>query len=419
MMTASFQPHWDYAKFRIPMVKLGSFLEYLEFLWNGQFQVAQFKHYEAGCTLPGGIAAMWGRGSTDYALIEMKGSAINSLVPEQQCHLLKTIEEHEGTFTWVDVNIDDHRPDPPQPDDINQWIQVEKTIRLSHFQKFQFIKSETGSTYAAGDYNSKYLRIYNKHLDEKGNHVPRYEMKFKDPLYAPQVGEKLIASAKNGPSALAEACASLVIGSVNFLEIGKGTHRERDRVAPFWQKFLEELKVNPLKLIYIKVKSDMWKTISWLENTVAKSLVMADKFWKGLNKGGDFIDHLKQIGTSKITPDDEKKIANLVNFQKREDPILRSSDGSRTLLEPRYLIHGWEEEKLQQEREKVLIHHAEKEQELRTLGKQSKKRYYDSLSTIPPQFWPFDKTGFLLGTAEYSAYLPGEKGNTVAVLPTV
>ena len=406
-MSASFIPHWDYAKFRIPMDELPSFLDYLAMVWNCEWEFREVKYYDCAVTLPGGVLACWGRGSTDYALIEMKGSAINSLVPEQQVHLLKTIGEHGGSFTWIDVNIDDHRPEAPQPHDIERWVSQDKTIRLARFQKLGFIKSDTGSTFHAGDYNTKYLRIYNKHLNEKGEHIPRYEMKFKDPLYAEQAGQLLLSSAmKDGQDGIAETCCALVLGSVSFLEVGEGTHRERDKVAPFWEKFVEELKVSPVKLVYAKVKADIWKTISWLEKSVAKSLVMADKFWKGMNKGGDFISHLRSIGNAAIKPEDELKISNMVSFQKKGDPIIRSESGS-ALLHPRYLLQGWHDEVLARESETVASDFEEARLRAKYGTLADREAYQAKLNPRKPliQAWPFDVQGSLLETADYDTEL--------------
>ena len=415
-MTQLFIPHWDYAKFRIPMTELPSFLDYLAFIWDCAWEPREVKYYDFAVTLPGGVLACWGRGSTDYALVEMKGSAINSLVPEQQTHLLKTIGEHGGEFTWVDVNIDDHRPDAPQPHDIYQWVSKDKTIRLARFQKLGFIESDTGSTFHAGDYNTKYLRIYNKHLNEKGEHIPRYEMKFKDPMYAKQAGDLLLSAAvQDGQDGIADACVALVLGAVSFLEVGEGTHRERDKVAPFWERFIADFMVAPVKLTYIKAKADIWKTISWLETSVSKSLVMAEKFWKGMNKSGDFISHLRSLGNSAITKVDELKIANLVKFQRKADPIIRASNGA-ALLTPRYLVNGWEEEKLQREIEKRDVDIASSVIEQRYNRNHNKIAKY-----VPPseQQWPHDVQGKLLDTVEYPEYLPREKGNNVAMMPTI
>ena len=395
-MTASFVPHWDYAKFRIPLEFFPSFSMYLEEVTGCTWQSIKIKHYGSAATLPGGIIAMWERGHTDYALVEMKGGAINSLHPEQQAHLLRTIGDHDGEFTWVDVNIDDHRPDAPQPDQIHEWTQLNQ-IRLAHFHGRGYRWSESGSTFHAGDYNRKYLRNYNKHLDENGNHISRWEMKFKDPMYAKQAGHELITAARQGHEAVAAVCASLVIGAIEFYEVGEGKNRDRDRVAPFWQKFLDDLAITPLRLIYSKAKKTFDDKISWLEKQVAKSLAMVEAFWGRTRPvTSSFVGHLIKEGKKLITWEDKQTIENAVNEFKHDNGIIEGP-GGKVLLKPRYLVQGWEEERLAREIELAEIREeAQGPPMSRRFGGESPDD-----RPVPRQNWPYNVRGQVLPSADY------------------
>lgn len=209
-----------------------------------------------------------------------------------------------GKCTRVDVFLDDYNRtmSPTELHDIikrgdysgfriGHIAQTRESGRLTHDQVMFGRRGEKGS--------GKYLRIYDKALESKGEKdCIRYEVEFTQDK-AQQVFKKLCKT-QGDIEAFATLCGSLVGGCVNFVKRTGDKNIGRLDVYEFWSIIRDT--IGSLVIRAEKKVNNLTGVLEWTQRQVAPSLACLRKVWRNDQEFFNWMLDVLDDGDSRMGP---------------------------------------------------------------------------------------------------------------------
>lgn len=248
--------------------------------------------------------------------LDIPGSALDELTAPDLLLLMEGLESFNGKCTRIDVFWDDYSR-IVTPEDIQ--IVVDKddfsmfNIASKNTTRNRTVKKNNGLLYDAVTFgrrgkkgSGKYLRIYDKNLESKGEfNCVRWECEFTQGK-----AQKVFAALAGVDSNLdvfATVCGALIGGCVTFVHRIPGKkHIDRLDIYNWWKLITKSL--GKLSIRIAKKKNSLTGMLYWQERQVSPSLACIRKAFKSEQDFYSWIRKLLDIGGCRMN-NNQRQIA--------------------------------------------------------------------------------------------------------------
>lgn len=201
--------------------------------------------------------------------------------------LLQTIFEYQGSFTRLDIAVDDFEGIFTVKGLVRKVKSRELISKFKRAKNVEDIEIKTGKIHGVTLYfgsgkSDVQIRVYDKLSERKdGNYNVSEDIKVWNRTEIQLRDEKatfvadVLARKEAGESSIGETVCGILKDYLRFTVKGKDTNRSRWKTAPFWDKFLGKVEALPLTTI-IEEKTVLEKK-EWLRKSVAPSLALVYK----------------------------------------------------------------------------------------------------------------------------------------------
>jgi len=305
--------HWlrnsfDFIQLEIVKAMVSGFFGVCELSYNGILS------YSARYVWPNGVSLCFDedpelrrKAHRDRITLDVPGSACDELTAPDLVLFTDCIQDLGGKCTRIDVFFDDY-------DRRVSLEELRTAIDKHDFSGFRIAsknqtldrtkKENGGVTYDAvtlgrrGSAGSgKYLRVYDKNLESKGEqNCTRWEVEFTQ-HYAEKVF-KILAGTSGNIECFAIACGALIGGCVKFVH--RNGDKNIDRLEPYdwWEEIVEVLGV--LSVRVGKKKNTLTGMMEWTERQFAPTLAVIGNAFKTARDLYDWIQEIRDVGDSKM-----------------------------------------------------------------------------------------------------------------------
>lgn len=243
----------------------------------------------------------------DRITLDVPGSACEELTAPDLLLLMQYIRELDDKCTRIDVFFDDYER-------VVSLEELRTAIDKHDFSDFRIAsKNQTldrtkkrngGVTYDAVSFGrrgsagaGKYLRIYDKNLESKGEeNCIRWEVEFTQ-HYADKVF-KILSGADGNLEVFAIACGALIGGCMKFVHRNGDKNITRLDLYDWWEEIAKNLGV--LRVRIAKKKNTLTGMMEWTERQVSQTLAVIGLSFKTERDLYDWIQDLRNIGESKM-----------------------------------------------------------------------------------------------------------------------
>lgn len=210
---------------------------------------------------------------------ECPGRACDELTAPDLLLLMDGFMRFGGFCKRIDVFFDDykHLIEPTDLHDIikrNDFSGFRKTHIKQTMMSKEILHDEVSFGSRNGNGTGKYLRVYDKRLESKGEKdCVRWEVEFTQPKA--DRAFTILAGACGDLEAFATICGALIGGCMTFVHRTGDKNISRLDVYEFWDLITESL--GKLKIRIAKKKNTLTGVIEWTERQVAPSLACVRK----------------------------------------------------------------------------------------------------------------------------------------------
>ncbi len=240
--------------------------------------------------------------------LDVPGSCCDELTAPDLLLLKQYCQELRGKCTRIDVFFDDY----------NRLVNLDElrdTVEKNDFSGFRIVgqnstrdrtkKKNGGMTYDAVTFgrrgskgSGKYLRVYDKNLESKGEeNCIRWEVEFTQ-HYAEEVF-KILAGADGNLDVYAICCGSLVAGCIKFVHRNGDKNITRLELYDWWESIEKCLGVLHIRIA--KKKNSLTGMIEWTERQVSPTLSVIAQAFKTERDLYDWLQEIRDVGESKLS----------------------------------------------------------------------------------------------------------------------
>jgi len=248
--------------------------------------------------------------------------------------------ENEANFTRLDIAIDDFKGHFNISGLVRKIKNRELISKFKNAVRIESIDIETGESkgntiYYGGSSSRIQIRMYEKdhermamgyELDGDVETWNRTEVQARNER-AQKIAE-LVAEREEGSESIGEIVSGILRYYMRFVVKGKDTNRARWNTAPFWLKFLGDVKA--LRLTDIAPDRTVEKTAHWIDKQVAPSLAILFNAFDG------DMDILKQFiidGSDRLK---DKDYAMIDRFKREQEEITNMLESKKIAFPSQY-----------------------------------------------------------------------------------
>jgi len=243
----------------------------------------------------------------DRITLDIPGSACDELTAPDLVLLLEFVQELGGKCTRIDVFFDDYV----------RTVSLEElrtTVDKHDFSGFRIAsknqtldrtkKENGGVTYDAVTFgrrgsagSGKYLRVYDKNLESKGEeNCIRFEQEYSQ-HYAEKVF-KILAGTGGNLECFAICCGALIGGSIKFVHRNGDKNIDRLELYDWWEEIVKALGILSIRIA--KKKNTLTGMMEWTERQFAPTLSVIGNSFKTERDLYDWLQELRDVGDSKM-----------------------------------------------------------------------------------------------------------------------
>ena len=256
-------------------------------------------------------AARWHNGKVT---LDITGQACDEV--EDWHRFISGFSKFQPRCTRCDVFFDDYQ----RTVKLSQVRKIAKRGDYTRFRNYQFKqgfkngnrldRDEVSFGNRGSRGSGKYLRVYDKALESKGEQdCIRWEVEFTE-KYAHKAFEKLCQAETS--EAFATLCGSLVAGCIEFVHRTNDNHISRLKVYKFWQFFKDTLGVLVLRIA--KKSNDINGIYKWVYKQVSPTLACLRGTFQDDTDYLNFIIDVTSDGALRMS----KRLFNIIRANKRK-----------------------------------------------------------------------------------------------------
>lgn len=304
--------HWlrnsfDFKKLDVVKAMVSSFYGVCEICYNGILHYTTRYVWQSGVSLCfDENAEVRQKSHRDRITLDVPGEACQELTAPDLLLLMQYCKELDGKCTRIDVFFDDYER-TVELEELRAVIDKHDYSGFRIAGKNQTLdrtkKKNGGLTYDAVTFgrrgskgSGKYLRVYDKNLESKGEeNCIRFEQEYSQ-HYANEVFN-ILSGADGNLEVFAIACGSLIGGSISFVHRNGDKNINRLELYDWWEIITE--KLGKLSVRIAKKKNTLTGMIEWTERQFSPTLSVIGKSFKTERDLYDWLQELRSVGESK------------------------------------------------------------------------------------------------------------------------